>query len=378
MVQRSKYQVYLLDAGLRMKMRRFSPVLALFLILGAFVAFQFFESRDRQQVESLGAEVPQSVEVFFSTPWDPASATLRGGPDAQLAAAIDAARYSVDVAIYNLDLWSLRDALIKAHQRGVTVRLVVESDHAEEPEIEALASSGIPVHEDQRDSLMHHKFTVIDGFEVWTGSMNYSLNGAYRHDNNLLRMRSAEVGANYTREFEEMFHEDRFGGLSRADTPFPQSTLDGHEVRVFFSPDDSVASHLVDVLNEAQDSIDMLAFTLTSDPIAEALLQAAEGGVRVRVVVERDQAGNAGSDVDRLKQAGVDLRLDGNPNRMHHKVIVVDKSLVATGSYNFSRSAEDFNDENMIIIYSEALAADYLVEFNRIYTLALREATGED
>jgi phosphatidylserine/phosphatidylglycerophosphate/cardiolipin synthase-like enzyme len=154
--------------------------------------------------------------------------------------------------------------------------------------------------------------------------------------------------------------------------------LDGHEIRIFFPPDDGVASHLVDVLNKAQDSIDMLAFVLTSDPIAEALLQAAEGGVRARVVVERDQAGNAGSDVDRLKQAGVDLRLDGNPNRMHHKVVVVDESLVATGSYNFSRSAEDFNDENTIIIYSEALTADYLVEFNRIYSLALREPAGED
>jgi phosphatidylserine/phosphatidylglycerophosphate/cardiolipin synthase-like enzyme len=361
-----------------MKICQLLPFLALFLILGAFAAFQFFEARDQPPIEPPDAEGSPSAEVFFSAPWDPAAATLRGGPDAELAAAIDAARYSVDMAIYNLDLWSLRDALIQAHRRGVTVRLIVESDYAGEPEIEALVSSGIPVHEDRRDSLMHHKFTVIDGFEVWTGSMNYSLNEAYRHDNNLLRVHSAEVGANFTREFEEMYLEDRFGGLSRADTPFPRSTLDGHEISVYFSPDDGVASHLVNVLNQAQDSIDMLAFTLTSDPIADALLQADKSGVRVRVVVERDQARSTGSDVDRLRLAGVDLRLDGNPNRMHHKVIVVDGNLVATGSYNFSRSAEDFNDENMVIVFNKSLAEDYLVEFNRIYALALSDTTGEE
>ncbi|TFH32656.1 MAG: DUF1669 domain-containing protein [Anaerolineales bacterium] len=323
-------------------------------------------------------DIHSSVDVFFSNPLDPAASSLRGGPDVELASAIDAAQYSVDMAIYKLDLWSLRDALIEAYQRGVRVRVVVESANAGEAEIEALVARGIKVREDQREALMHHKFTVIDGFEVWTGSMNYSVNGAYRHDNNLLRVRSAEVGADYTREFEEMFVEDRFGGLSRADTPFPETQVDGYPVEVYFSPDDGVQAHLVDLLQESQTSIEMLAFSLTSDLLGEALLEAARDGVNVRIVVERDQAGNTGSEVERLLQAGIPLRLDTNPNSMHHKVIVIDGSTVVTGSYNFSRSAEDFNDENVIIVHNPELAAEYLVEFNRIFDQSETEPAGRE
>jgi phosphatidylserine/phosphatidylglycerophosphate/cardiolipin synthase-like enzyme len=225
---------------------------------------------------------------------------------------------------------------------------------------------------------MHHKFTVIDRFEVWTGSMNYSINGAYRHDNNMLRIRSAEVGANYTREFEEMFLEERFGGLSRADTPYHESLLEGDLVEVYFSPDDSVATRLVEIIDDAQNSIEVLAFAFTSDPLAESLLKAMKRGVFVRVVVEKDQAGNTGSEVDNLLEGGVDLRFDSNPNSMHHKVILIDGNTVITGSYNFSRSAEDFNDENVIIVHNAELTADYLVEFNRIFDRAEVESVGRD
>jgi phosphatidylserine/phosphatidylglycerophosphate/cardiolipin synthase-like enzyme len=358
--------------------RRLGPVFALLMILALFIAFRLIETQDPKTEEVPEATSGGSFQVFFSSPEDPASSTLRGGPDAALVEAIEGAEYSVDMAIYKLDLWSLRDALLDAHRRGVEVRVVVENSYADEPEIEALKSGGIKVLDDQRDSLMHHKFTVIDRFEVWTGSMNYSINGAYRHDNNLLRIRSAEVGTNYTREFEEMFLEDRFGGLSRSDTPYPESLLEGDLVEVYFSPDDGVGARLVDRIDDAQTSIDMLAFALTSDPLAEALLQAMKRGVHVRIVVEKDQAGNTGSEVGSLLDGGVDLRLDNNPNSMHHKVILIDGNMVVTGSYNFSRSAEDFNDENVIMVHNAELTADYLVEFNRIFDHAEMDSAGRE
>jgi phosphatidylserine/phosphatidylglycerophosphate/cardiolipin synthase-like enzyme len=63
---------------------------------------------------------------------------------------------------------------------------------------------------------------------------------------------------------------------------------------------------------------------------------------------------------------------------MHHKVILIDGNTVITGSYNFSRSAEDFNDENVIIVHNAELTADYLVEFNRIFDRAEVESVGRD
>lgn len=312
-------------------------------------------------VESGGA-----ISAFFTHPGGVNSATLRGGPDAPLATAIDQAQISVDVAAYDLDLWSLRDALLRAYSRSLQIRVVVESDHLDQLEISELAKAGIEVRFDGRQHLMHHKFVIIDGREVWTGSMNFTVNGAYRNNNNLIRLRSVEVARQYSNEFEEMFVDDRFGRLSRAD-PLPATIqLEDAQVEVLFAPDHPVGSRIVELIDLAQSSIQLMAFNLTLDPIADALVRAAARGVQVQGVFEAAQADNQGSDLDRLRAAGVEVVLDGNPRRMHHKVIILDGAIVISGSYNFSRSAEGQNDENLVILHSPKLAELYLIEFSRL------------
>lgn len=111
-------------------------------------------------------------QVYFTDPDSPTAETYHGGPDQALVEAIEAARLSIDVAVLDLNLWSLRDALIDAQERGVSVRLVVDSDYLDEDEIQEIKDAGIPVLGDRREGLMHDKFTVIDRTEVWTGSMN--------------------------------------------------------------------------------------------------------------------------------------------------------------------------------------------------------------
>lgn len=311
------------------------------------------------------------LEVYFSRPDDPSSRSLRGGPDARLAEAIEQARLSVDVAVLNLDLWSLRDALISAHRRGVAVRFVADSDYLASPEIQELAAAGIPVLGDRRESLMHHKFVLIDRREVWTGSMNFTLNGAYRNDNNLIRIQSAELAGNYLQEFDEMFVDDRFGDRSRADTPKPELELAGRPAVNLFSPDDDVEARLVELIGGAQQSIEVLAYAFTLDSLADALISQAIMGIAVRGVFDAGQArSNQGGEYNRLLEAGLDVWLDGNADNMHHKVLIIDRETVVTGSYNFSASAEERNDENVLIINDPELAAKYLAEFERIYQLA--------
>ena len=217
---------------------------------------------------------------------------------------------------------------------------------------------------------MHHKFVIIDRSTVWTGSMNFTVNGAYRNDNNLVRVQSVNIARDFAREFEEMFINDRFGALSLADTPYPTVMIEGVMVEVWFSPDDGVIERVVELVSQAQDEVVIMAFALTSDPLAEALLERAEAGVSVMIVIERGQAGNAGSDIERLRQGGIELLLDGNPANMHHKVIIIDGSIVITGSYNFSRNAEEFNDENLLVIHHSGLAARFLLEWDRVYAQA--------
>ena len=147
---------------------------------------------------------------------------FEGGPDEALANAIDKARLSVDMAIYSLNLWSIRDALIHAHQRGAVVRLVMESDNMDNQEIQQIQDAGIPIIGDQREGLMHNKFVVIDHAEVWTGSMNFTTSGAYEDNNDLIRIRSTQVAEDYTTEFNEMFEEDMFGPDSTRRNPISQ------------------------------------------------------------------------------------------------------------------------------------------------------------
>ena len=82
---------------------------------------------------------------------------------------------------------------------------------------------------------------------------------------------------------------------------------------------------------------------------------------------ESQYKSNQGTEYDRFKKAGLDVRLDGNPRNMHHKVFIIDGQTVVTGSYNFSANAEQSNDENTLIIYNEEIAGQYLDEFERIF-----------
>lgn len=309
-----------------------------------------------------------AVELYLTTP--SAGGGYRGGPDQALTDAIDSAKASVDLAVYAFNLWSIRDALLRAYERGLRLRMVIESDNILAPEVDNLVRAGIPVVGDRREPLMHHKFVVIDGWEVWTGSMNLTLGSAYVDHNNLLRLRSPEVAADFQREFEEMFLEDRFGDLSLRDTPYPQVIVDGRTVQVLFSPDDGAAEAILAQLRAARRRIDLMAYAFTQDEISTTLLEKAEEGVAVRVVVDGSQAGAAGAEYARLRQAGLEVRAYRGAGLLHHKVILIDGAIVITGSYNFTRSAEEYNDEAVVILNDPDLAQWYGAEFERLYHAA--------
>ena len=307
-------------------------------------------------------------ELYFTDPTNSLSSQKTGGVDQPLAAAIDSAKLSVDVAIYSLSLNSIRDALLRAQDRGVQIRMVMESENLDRSDPQRLIEAGIPILGDRREGLMHNKFTIIDGSEVWVGGMNYTDSGTYEDNNVIMRIRSTKIAENYTKEFEEMYVDDKFGDNILAETPNPRVTLDGTPVDTYFSPDDGVQAILLDILGGAQESIYFMAFSFTSDELGEVICERAEAGVTVAGVMDEDQVkSNQGTEYDAFRQAGLDVYIDGNPGQMHHKIMVVDESIVIVGSYNFTNSAETRNDENLLVVYDEKLAAQFLKEFERIY-----------
>jgi len=310
-------------------------------------------------------------DLYFTNPTSPLASQKTGGPDGPLVAAIDSARLSVDLALYSLSLNSIRDALLRAHDRGVRVRMVMESDNLDRSDPQKLVDAGIPILGDRREGLMHNKFVVIDNTEVWTGSMNLTDSGAYQDNNDIMRIHSVEMAQDYTKEFEEMSIDDKFGPDVVPETPNPRVTIDGTPIDVYFAPDDNVQASFVDLVNNAKDSIYFLAFSFTADSIGEAVRDRAKAGVKVSGVMEDEQVNsNVGTEFDPFKQAGLDVLRDGNEGQMHHKVMIIDKSIVIFGSYNFTNSAETRNDENMLVIYNKHVAAQFFAEFQRVYSQA--------
>lgn len=316
--------------------------------------------------------LPSWLDVYFTDPTAPGTAYYEGGPDEALVEAIDGARLTLDVAAYDLNLWSIRDALLRAWRRGVNIRMVVEHDNLNGEEIQRLIAAGIPVESDQNnEGLMHHKFIIIDRSEVWVGSGNFTVGGFYRDNNNLLRLRSQKVATDYLTEFEEMFLAHRFGPDSLADTPYPAFFVNSVPVEVYFAPEDHVAKRLVDLIRGAHETIYFLAYSFTSDALGEAVRARAAAGVTVAGVLDAEQATtNEGAEYEAFLQEGLDVRLDGNEGLMHHKVMILDGCTVVTGSYNFSRNAEEKNDENLLIIRNCALGEAFTREFWRIYEQA--------
>jgi phosphatidylserine/phosphatidylglycerophosphate/cardiolipin synthase-like enzyme len=311
--------------------------------------------------------------VYFTDPAAPNASSYRGGPDDALATAIDQARLSVDMAIYDLNLWSIRDTLIAANRRGVGVRLVTESDNLDEQEIQEIKQAGIQVLGDRHESLMHDKFVVIDRSEVWTGSMNFTTGGAYLDNNNLIRLKSTKLAEAYTTEFGQMFVDDHFSSEKTPQTANPIVTGNNSPIEVYFSPEDGTLEHILDAVNSAQESISFLAYSFTSDELAQVLIERANAGLIVRGVFDKDQYhSNSGTEYETLHNAGLDVWLDANPRLMHHKVIIIDGQVVITGSYNFSNNAEQYNDENTLIIHDPEIAAQYMAEFQQIYELSKR------
>lgn len=312
-------------------------------------------------------------EVEFTAPIYPDDPQRhKGGLDARLVDLMNRAERSLDIAIYDFDLANVAQAMAQAAGRGIRVRVVTDTDtlrnrdKAIQKAWQILREANIRIVDDNRPSIMHHKFTVVDGELVATGSWNYTDGDTYRLNNHLLILRSKEIAASYTAEFEQMFVQRRFSGSKSQRNPYPVITIGRSRVETYFAPQDRPASRIIDLIKNAQREVHFLAFSFTHDEIGRALLERHQAGVRVVGVFETVGSNTPFSEFNRLKEAGVEVYQDGNPWSMHHKVFIIDSHIVVTGSFNFSQNANRDNDENMLVIDDPALAVVFEQEFQFI------------
>jgi len=145
---------------------------------------------------------------------------------------------------------------------------------------------------------------------------------------------------------------------------YANQTIFSYEV--YFSPNGGCEEKLIYWINKANRSIHIMIYSFTLDSIGEALINAYNKGVEVKIVMEKEQL-TAYSEYYKLKKAGVEVKLDSNPALMHNKVAIIDGEIVITGSYNWTQNAETKNNENLLIIKNKGLAEVYELEFQKIW-----------
>jgi phosphatidylserine/phosphatidylglycerophosphate/cardiolipin synthase-like enzyme len=145
------------------------------------------------------------------------------------------------------------------------------------------------------------------------------------------------------------------------------------DAEVAFSPDRGATALVVKTISEAKQSIRVAAYSFTSKPIAEALLDAHKGGIDVEVVVDKSNATARYTAATFLANQGVPVRIDYQYAIMHDKFIVFDGVTVEEGSFNYTAAAEKSNAENVVVLHDAAIALQYGAEWERLW--AESEAT---
>jgi phosphatidylserine/phosphatidylglycerophosphate/cardiolipin synthase-like enzyme len=136
-------------------------------------------------------------------------------------------------------------------------------------------------------------------------------------------------------------------------------------IEIFFSPGESPTAAIVRTIDAAKKSIFVQAYSFTSAPIADVLRQAHKRGVNVQVILDKSQRSERYTVSTFLRNAGIEVWIDFKHAIAHNKVMIIDESIVITGSFNFTKSAEERNAENLLVIRDADVARVYKANWER-------------
>jgi phosphatidylserine/phosphatidylglycerophosphate/cardiolipin synthase-like enzyme len=130
--------------------------------------------------------------------------------------------------------------------------------------------------------------------------------------------------------------------------------------QVYFSPNGGTTQAIIKEINEAKSEILVQAYSFTSSPIAKALVDANKRGVKVEGILDKSQRKAQYTSASFLANMRVPTFIDDKHAIAHNKIMIIDKTTVITGSFNFTKAAENNNAENLLIIKSKELANLYI------------------
>lgn len=129
---------------------------------------------------------------------------------------------------------------------------------------------------------------------------------------------------------------------------------------------------LIDSIESAERTLDVAIYSLTHPDIVKAIKEAHQRGVAVRLITDKSQlAGKSQTEAAKiLGSAGVPMKVNTHSGLMHHKMTVVDQRSITTGSFNYSKAASTRNDELLMLIHDEQIAASFAQHFDSLWNNA--------
>ncbi len=344
----------------------------------------------------------EHIKIYFNHPVDttvatgPEAVNLHGKTLDTLAAYINCAKYSVDVAqydyIYYYNTSSIAVAIDSAYARGVKVRWIYDGS-GPNTGLEYLDSGiytlGSPVSPDY--GIMHHKFVVIDAHSnnandpvVWTGSMDWNYEQVSGDYNNTVIIQDSALALAYTAQFNEMWGDtglipdtinSRFGPY-KTDTTQHHFVIDGIHIELYFSPVDGTDTYIVNAINSANSDLYFGVYTFTEPTASGAIKSKIESGVYALGIIDQYSTlyGSADSILNTVMDSSTLIVYAQDYTVYHSKYLIVDpcdfssNPIVATGSHNWTWAANNLNDENELIFHDSTIANIYYQSFLKDFT----------
>lgn len=134
-----------------------------------------------------------------------------------------------------------------------------------------------------------------------------------------------------------------------------------------FSPGETCVNTITGQIQSARSTVDICVFTITDNRITAAIREAHRRGIQVRVITDNEKMLDEGSDIETLASDGVPIRLDVSDYHMHHKFALFDKRTVLTGSYNWTRGAAVYNEENLVVTNEPKVVRQFSEVFEALW-----------
>ncbi|MBX3722222.1 MAG: lamin tail domain-containing protein [Turneriella sp.] len=320
----------------------------------------------------------ERFSVFFSEPGKDQDTMIDKKVDDELVRLIDGAERYMYLAVYNFNKDSVVQAVLRAYQRNIDVRVVGDIDEFYTSGYQAMYFNNINMTLGNANGIQHDKFAVVDDKYVFMGTGNISDTDMVRNNNNWYIIQNDTIVKLYKDEFLQM-HNGLFASQKRQRNATTSVVMNNSVLELYFSPyqGDEAMDRIINLVESAETSIHYMIFAHTHDELDAAMVKMArQRGIPVYGIHDSTFVIGVSEEAPKMYSAGFNndgsmsatgpfVRWDGNENtsvknnpahggKMHCKTVLVDagtpNARMATGSFNWSNNAINNNDENVIIV----------------------------